>query len=572
MIDKSQVARILDDCGTLLALKGENDFRCRAYHNACRAIEQYEGDFVGKAQRGELEHIPGIGDTLKTKIHEIVTTGKLEFLEKLKKEIPAGLVEMLKIAGLGPKKIAVLHQDLNITTVAELQKACEAGTIASLKGFGEKTQAKILEGIAFLDKVGHRFLIDAAERVGVQLLELVRGVSGVQRSELCGSLRRRKETVADLDVLVSARNPAAVMTAFVKAPDVIQVLVHGDTKSSVILQGGIQADLRVVADESFAFALHYFTGSKEHNIAMRQRAIDQGLRLNEYALEGSKKKLKAHTEEDLFAHLGLEYIPPELRENTGEIAAAEAKKLPELIEYDDLVGTLHCHTIASDGAHTLEEMALAARALGLKYLGIGDHSQSFKLANGLSPERIRQQWKQIDTLNAKFQGFQLLKGTECDILPDGTLDYPDKMLAAFDYVVASVHTHFTLSREQQTERIIRAMRHPSVDILGHATGRLLLRREGYPLDLDTVMKVAAETGTVIEINAHPARLDLDWLHVKQAKALGVKFAINPDAHAIDEIALLKYGIDVARRGWLTKDDVINTRDWNKARALLKRSR
>ncbi len=569
MLDKAQIAKILDDCGTLLALKGENDFRCRAYHNAARAIEQYEGDFVGAVKRDELGHIPGIGDTLTAKIKEMVNTGKLVFHEKLQAEIPAGLVDMLRIGGLGPKKIALLHQTLKISTVAELQAACERDEISVLKGFGAKTQAKILEGIAFLDKVGNRFLLQDAEAIGVKLLELVRAVPGVQRTELCGSLRRRKETVADLDVLVSAQHPEKVMEAFVSAPDVQQILGRGPTKSSVLLNKGIQADIRVVEDESFAFASHYFTGSKEHNIAIRQRAIDQGLRLNEYALEGAKKKLTANTEEDLFRHLGLQYIPPELRENTGEIAAAEKGMLPELITLDDLVGTLHCHSTFSDGSNTLEEMALAAKKLGLKYLGIGDHSQSLGVAHGLTPERVKQQWKEIDALNDKLKGIKLLKGTECDILADGTLDFDDKLLAQFDYVVASVHTHFTQTREQMTERIIKALRHPSVSILGHATGRLLLKRDGYALDLDAIMRVAAETGTIIEINAHPVRLDLDWLHVKQAKALGVKFAINPDAHSTEDIALLKYGIDVARRGWLTKEDVINTRPWEKAKKLMK---
>ena len=569
MLDKAQIAKILDDCGTLLALKGENDFRCRAYHNASRAIEQYEGDFVGAVKRDELGHIPGIGDTLTAKIKEMVNTGKLLFHEKLQAEIPAGLVDMLRIGGLGPKKIALLHQTLKISTVAELQAACERDEISVLKSFGAKTQAKILEGIAFLDKVGNRFLLQDAEAIGIKLLELVRAVPGVQRTELCGSLRRRKETVADLDVLVSAKNPEKVMEAFVSAPDVQQVLGRGPTKSSVLLNKGIQADIRVVEDESFAFASHYFTGSKEHNIAIRQRAIDQGLRLNEYALEGAKKKLTAKTEEDLFRHLGLQYIPPELRENTGEIAAAEKGTLPELITLDDLVGTLHCHSTFSDGSNTLEEMAQAAKKLGLKYLGIGDHSQSLGVAHGLTPERVKQQWKEIDALNDKLKGIKLLKGTECDILADGTLDFDDKLLAQFDYVVASVHTHFTQTREQMTERIIKALRHPSVSILGHATGRLLLKRDGYALDLDAIMRVAAETGTIIEINAHPVRLDLDWLHVKQAKALGVKFAINPDAHSTEDIALLKYGIDVARRGWLTKEDVINTRPWEKAKKLMK---
>ncbi|HMP17593.1 MAG TPA: helix-hairpin-helix domain-containing protein, partial [Gemmatales bacterium] len=357
MIDKADIARMLDECGTLLALQGENDFRCRAYHNASRAIEQYEGDFVGKVQRHELGHIPGIGETLTSKIQEIVTTGKLAFLEKLRSEIPSGLLDMLKIAGLGPKKIALLHKTLHISTVPELQKACEEGRIAQLKGFGEKTQAKILEGISFLDTAGQRVLIESAEKLGLRLLEQIRKVPGVQRSELCGSLRRRKETVADLDILVSASHAAKVMEAFTQLPEVQQVLAQGETKSSVILKEGMQADLRVVPDACFAFALHYFTGSKEHNIAMRQRAIDHGYRLNEYGLEGGKKKLSARTETELFAHLELDYIPPELRENTGEIAAAARHELPELITLEDLVGTFHCHTTYSDGTHSLEEMA-----------------------------------------------------------------------------------------------------------------------------------------------------------------------------------------------------------------------
>ncbi|HMO34821.1 MAG TPA: PHP domain-containing protein, partial [Gemmatales bacterium] len=357
----------------------------------------------------------------------------------------------------------------------------------------EKTQAKILEGISFLDTAGQRVLIESAEKLGLRLLEQIRKVPGVQRSELCGSLRRRKETVADLDILVSASHAAKVMEAFTQLPEMQQVLAQGETKSSVILKEGMQADLRVVPDACFAFALHYFTGSKEHNIAMRQRAIDHGYRLNEYGLEGGKKKLSARTETELFAHLELDYIPPELRENTGEIAAAARHELPELITLEDLVGTFHCHTTYSDGTHSLEEMAHTAKKMGLRYLGIGDHSQSLHVAHGLTPERVKKQWKEIDHLNEKLNGFQLLKGTEVDILPDGTLDFEDKLLEGFDYVVASVHTHFTQSREQMTARILRAMRHPHVDILGHATGRLLLRRDSYALDVDAVLETAAET-------------------------------------------------------------------------------
>jgi DNA polymerase (family X) len=571
MVDKFEIARILDECGTLLELKGENPFRSRAYHTAARAIEQYEGDFSEAITKNTLTQIAGIGDTIRDKINEIATTGKLAFHEKLLGELPPGIGELLRVGGLGPKKIKILYDQLGIKSVADLQAACERGDVAKIKGFGDKTQAKILEGIAFLDKAGKRFLLPEAEGLAERLLERVRAVPGVKRAEVCGSLRRRKETIADVDLLVSAKDPEPVMDAFAQA-NVRQVLGRGPTKSSVILHNGMQADLRVVPDESFAFALHYFTGCKEHNIAMRQRAIDQGLRLNEYALEGKGKKLKSKDEEELFRHLGLDYIPPELRENTGEIAAAAEHRLPALITVDDLVGTFHCHTEYSDGSNTLEEMALAAKKLGLKFLGIGDHSQSLTIARGLTAERVKQQHEEIDRVNAKLKGITLLKGIECDILQDGRLDFDDTVLASFEYVVASVHSHFKQSREEMTERIIRAIRNPFVSILGHATGRLLLRREGYTIDVDRVLAVAKETGTVVEINAHPNRLDIDWLNVKKAKALGIKLAIDPDAHRTTEVPLLKYGIDVARRGWLTKEDVVNTRPWPEARKLMKQGR
>jgi len=568
MVDKFAIARIFDECGTLLELKGENPFRTRAYHNAARAIEQYEGDFNAAIEKDKLTEIRGIGETLRDKVKEIAATGKLAFHEKLLAEFPAGIGDLLRIGSLGPKKIKILHDQLGITSVADLKAACERGDVAKVKGFGEKTQTKILEGIAFLDKAGQRFLLPEAELLGEALLERVRAVPGVKRAELCGSVRRRKETVADIDLLVSAKDPGPVMDVFTQA-NVRQVLGRGPTKCSVLLHNNQQADLRVVEDEAFPFALHYFTGCKEHNIALRQRAIDRGLRLNEYALEGRGKKLTAQDEAELYRHLGLDFIPPELRENTGEIEAAAAGRLPELITQDDLVGTFHCHTDASDGANTLEEMAQAAKRLGLKYLGIGDHSQSLSIARGLTPDRVKRQHEEIDALNVRLKGFTVIKGTECDILQDGRLDFDDKVLATFEYVVASVHSHFNQSREEMTARIVRAVKHPLVSILGHATGRILLRRDSYAVDVDRVLEAAAEAGTVVEINAHPNRLDLDWLHVKKAKALGIKLAINPDAHRTSEIALLKYGVDVARRGWLTKADVVNTRSWPEARKQLK---
>jgi DNA polymerase (family 10) len=571
MVNKNLIAQILDECGTLLSIKGENDFRCRAYHNAAQAIEQYEGDLGDAIAQNKLGEIRGIGDTMKAKIIEIAETGKLMFHEKLREEVPDGIVQMLRIPGLAQKKIKALRDELNITSIADLQAACERGDVAKLKGFGAKTQAKILEGIAFVDKMGNRQLLPDAEEAAAPLLTLVRATPGVQRSELCGSLRRRRETVADIDVLASAKDPDKVLDAFVQAPNVRQVLGRGPTKASVMLTNGVQADLRVVDDASFPFALHYFTGNKDHNITMRQRAIDRGLKLNEYSLEGVEngKKLPAKDEKDLFCLLDLDFIPPEMRENTGEIQASSGHQLPDLISLDDLVGTFHCHTTYSDGKNSVEEMALAAKKLGLKYLGIADHSQSLAFTGGLTPARIRVQHKEIDAINDKLTGMRVLKGTECDILSDGRLDYEDDVLASFDYVVASVHSHFNQTREEMTERIIKAILNPYVSILGHATGRILLRRDSYSLDVDAVLKVAAETGTVIEINAHPNRLDLDWLHVKRGKGLGVRFAINPDAHRTEEIGLLKYGIDVARRGWLTKEDVVNTRPWPAVKKLFK---
>ncbi len=558
-MNKHQVAAILSEIGTLLELQGENFHRCNAYHTAARTIEQMDGSLEELVAQKRLRELPGIGETLEEKISTLVTTGALPFYDDLKRKTPPGLLEMLRLPGVGPKKIKAMYDQLKIDTLEKLKSACEANQLAELKGFGAKTQQKILEGLAFLDQTGRRFLLFEAEALAVQVFDQLRNHPNVIRAEMCGSLRRRRETIGDLDILISAKNAKPLMDAFVALPQVAQVVGHGETKSSVVLHQGLNCDLRVVRDDEFPFALHYFTGSKAHNIAVRQRAQDRGLKLNEYALEGEKKKVKCKTEADIFEALELDYIPPELREHTGELEAAAAHRLPKLIENDDLRGTFHCHTQYSDGRGTLEEMANAAKALGLEYLGIADHSQSLTVANGLSPERVKKQHAKIDALNKRLKGIRLLKGIECDILADGRLDFNDDVLASFDFVVASVHSHFNQSEEETTARIVRALSHPSVTMLGHATGRLLLRREGYKVDLDQVIQAAAKHGKMIEINAHPERLDIDWLHCKQAKALGVPLVINPDAHSTGELALLKYGIDVARRGWLQKGDVFNTR-------------
>jgi DNA polymerase (family 10) len=568
-MDKDQVAAILAEIGTLLELQGESSFRSNAYHNGARAIQQLAEDLGEVVRSGRLTSIPGIGETLRDKITTLVTTGKLPFYDDLKSKIPPGLVEMLRIPGMGPKKVKAVHDQLGIDTLDKLRAACESGEIATLKGFGTKTQQKILEGIAFLAEVGNRVRIDQALFVASGLVEGLRELPGVIRMEVCGSIRRRKETINDIDILVSSNDAGPIMEHFVKLPGVIQVAGQGATRSSVVVQrvtaSGMRitmnADLRVVSDEQYPFALAYFTGSKQHNIAMRSRAQQYGLKLNEYELAGPDRSVACKDEADIFRALDLDYIPPEMREDTGEMDAATKHNLPHLLEPDDIQGLFHNHTVASDGAATLEEMAQAAKAMGLKYLGIADHSRSLTIANGLSPERLRTQIAEIDALQQRIKGLKIFKGTECDILDDGSLDYDDDLLDELDYVVASAHsmTSWGMNREQMTERIVRAIRNPRVTMLGHATGRLLLKRNGYQVDLEAVLQAAAECGTLIEINADPHRLDLDWVHCKRARAMGVMLVINPDAHSTGGLANYTFGVDVARRSWLEKKDVFNTR-------------
>jgi len=579
---KEEVADALEEIATLLEVKGENPFRANAYRNGARAVLQMSGDLGEIVRGGKLAGVPGIGETLRDKITALVETGELPFLTELRQSIPAGVVQMLRIPGLGPKKAKAL-QDAGITSLEQLKEACESGTVAAMKGFGAKTATKILEGLAFLGQVGNRVRIDQALSVGTALLDAVRAMPGVVRAELAGSLRRRRETVGDIDIIASSPKPAPIMETFVKLPNVQQIIGKGETKSSIVVQQHVDgervtlnADLRVVSDKEFPFTLVYFTGNKNLNIKMRQRAIDRGLRLNEYELAGDGKTIKCKDEAEVFAALDLDWIPPEMREDTGEVELASrtdhksAGRLPKLVEVEDVRGVFHNHTIASDGKNTLEEMALAAKKLGLEYLGIADHSQSLNIANGLSPQRVRKQQQEIDELNSRLKGIRLLKGTECDILEDGSLDFSDDVLATFDYVVASVHTIFGQPVDVMTDRIVRAVRHPKVTMLGHATGRLLLRRDGYKVNLDKVLDAAAEAGTMVEINAQPLRLDLDWVYCKRAKTLGIPLVINPDAHHTSELEYYKYGVNVARRGWLEAKDVFNTRTLKQVLAHLKK--
>ncbi len=558
-METRRVAQVLDEMGTMLELQGENPFRCRAYHNAAQALHGLPSDLAEMIADGRLAEVPGIGETILAKITQLVTTGHLPAYEELRRKTPPGLVALLRVPGLGPKKIQTLHETLQIESLADLRNAAESGEIAALKGFGAKTEKKILEGITFIESTGERILQSKARRLVAPVLEEVQAHPNVIRAEVCGSLRRRADTIGDLDILFASDDPAPVLDAFVKLPHVAQVLAHGPTKASVRLAEGVQCDLRGVHDDQFAFALHYFTGSKAHNIAMRRRAQQRGLKLSEYGLEGAHGPIRCVDETALFQALGLHFIPPELREDIGEFALAEAGPLPPLVALEHLTGTFHCHTDWSDGGNTLEEMAEAARSRGWKYLGIADHSRAAGYAGGLTEDRVKRQWAAIEALNEKYHGkFRLFKGTECDILADGSLDYSDDLLEGFDYVVASVHSRFGLSRDEMTGRICRAVRHPKVTMLGHPTGRLLLTRAGYEVDLDAVIAAAAESGTMIEINANPHRLDLDAEHCRKAKVAGVIIVINPDAHDTVGLDDLDYGVGVARRAGLGPADVFNT--------------
>ena len=559
-MNKLDVSKILEEIGILLELKGENPFKFRAYHNASVTVEALEEDLDKAIGDGTLVEQKGIGKGLYEKIVELNNTGRLKYYEDLKKEIPAGLLEIIRIPGVGPKKAKALYDELGISTVGELEYACMENRLIGLHGFGEATQAKILKGIEYYRKgMGHH-LFNAALKDAERLLTLLEKNKDIKMKNIAGSIRRRKEVIKDIDIVASARHErvGAVMDFFTTLPDVQSIVAKGDTKSSVILNSGINADLRIVSDSEYPFALHYFTGSAEHNTAMRSRAKKFGLKLNEYGLFKGEKSLQCKSEEEIFKALGLTYIPPELREDKGEIEAAEQGKLPELIEPSDIRGIFHVHTTYSDASMTLHEVVKLAQGAGYQYIGISDHSKSAYYAGGLTEEKLRAQHDEIDGLNSKLKNFYIFKGIECEILADGSLDYSDEILAEFDFVIASVHSRFNMSEEEMTKRIIKAISNPYTTMLGHPTGRLLLSREGYKVDLHKVIDAAAEKGVVIELNAHPYRFDLDWRYCKYAKEHGVKVSINPDAHHMGDLSNVAYGVGIARKGWLTSRDVLNT--------------
>jgi len=565
-MDKDKVAEVLVEIGTLLELKGENPFKTRAYLNAARTLEGLSEPLAKLVAEKRLGEIKGIGEALEKKITELVQTGKLAYYDELKASIPPGLVEMLEIPGLGPKKIQALQEKLDIDSVETLEAACKAGKVANLDGFGEKTQTNLLEGIERRRQYAAKHLLADALAVAEPLIESLRSHPDVIRCSTAGSLRRWKEVIGDIDLLASSKKPAEVIDFFSQQSGILKVIAKGNTKASVILEGGIQADLRVVSDKEYPFALAYFTGSKEHNIVMRQRAIARGLRLNEYGLFKSKKETRdpkllvaCKDEADIFAKLDLPYIEPELREDHGEFAAGEKGELPKLLEWTDLRGSLHNHSTWSDGHNRTEEIAQYMEALGLEYWAITDHSKSSFQANGLDEQRVREQLREIKRVNEEFAGrgseFRLLTGCEVDVLKE-KLDFDDELLAKLDVVVASLHVPAS-NEAENTKRLIRAAENKFVHMLGHLTGRLLLEREPYPVNQQAVIDACSATGTWIELNCNPYRFDLDWRLWPYAKSRGVKCVINPDGHRNEHAMFLRLGVGIARKGWLGKADVIN---------------
>ena len=564
------IASLFEELADLLEIQGANPFRVRAYRNAARTLENLSesaADILAQSARS-LTDLDGIGQDLADKIKVIVQTGALPQLEELRTEVPAGVVQMLRIQGLGPKKVAALFHELGVTTLADLKTACEAGRVAELKGFGKKTAQSILDGMAHVEAAGKRVLISIARASAEAIVTDLQQVPSVSQVSVAGSCRRRRETCGDLDVLAVASDSAEAMDRLAAHPLVEKVLARGDTKQRVRLRSGIELDLRVVPVESYGAAMQYFTGSKEHNIVIRRRAQERGLKLNEYGLYRGDEYVAGRTEEDVYTAVGLPFIPPELRENRGEIELAEAGRLPKLIEVADMQGDLHMHTTATDGAATIREMAEAAKARGLKYIAITDHSKRVTMANGLDATRLRQHWRDIDKVRGQVSGIEILCGIECDILEDATMDLDDEVLSEADWVIAVLHYGLKQPREQIMQRLLNAIRNPNVDSIGHPSGRLIGSRPAADIDYTTFLKAAADHGVMLEINASPTRLDLDDIQAAAAKSLGIQIVIDTDSHSTNGFEALQYGVDQARRAGLTKDDVANARSWPEFQKLL----
>lgn len=567
-MDKKDIVEVLERIGTMMEIKGENPFKVRAYFSGARTLQTMEEDLETVIGEERLGDVPGIGKALTEKIETLFATGELEFYDKLLASVPPGLLDLLDIPGLGGKKIKALHEQLEIDSIESLTEACNEGKVAGLKGFGEKTQEKILSGIKNREAYSARHLWWQARKVADRILPGLEELPQVERVEAAGSLRRGMETVGDLDFLVASSDPAPIMDWFTSMEGIAEVTAHGDTKSSVRFEDGMQADLRVVPGEQFFFALHHFTGSKDHNVRMRQKALSLGLSLSEWGLRPEEEKdssrkagpVEAHCEEDIFKALGLQYVPPALREGMGEVEAAERNELPELLEYSDLKGCFHNHTTASDGRNTLDEMTAEADARGWEYLGIADHSKSSFQANGLDEERLAKQIESIRLLNesGKYR-CHVFAGSEVDVLSGGKLDFEDSVLDSLDYVVASVHNGLTQDEETMTARIITALEHPKVTMFGHLSTRLLLRREPSQMNVAKIIDAAIANGKILELNSNPMRLDMDWRHWRRAADKGLLCCINPDAHALHQFDYQLAGVHAARKGWLTTQNVLNTR-------------
>lgn len=574
-VSNNDVAETLRGVGEYLAMGNANPFRIRAYERAADAIEGLEEELASVYEQGgdeALDEIPGIGTSIAAHIKELLRTGKLREYEALKRKTPVRLDELSRVEGLGPKSVKKLYEALKVRTMDDLERVARKGAIRGVPGFGAKAEANILRSIEFSKKFKGRFLLSAITPVARDIESRIAALPGVRICTVGGSFRRKKETVGDLDVVVVAERSKPVMDYFVRMPEVARVFAHGETKSAVKLKSGLDVDLRIVKRESYGAALNYFTGSKEHNVALRQIAIKKGLKLNEYGLFKGARRIAGGSEAELYRALGLAYIEPELREHTGEIQAAASSRggLPRLVGYDDIKGDLQTQTEWTDGAASIVDMAKAAMRQGLSYMAVTDHTKNLAMTHGLDEKRILSQMKEIDRVNVSLRGkFAVLKGSECDILKDGSMDLPDKVLTKLDVVGGSVHSYFNLDRRAQTARIIRAMENPHVDIIFHPTGRLIGRREPYAVDMDALIRAAKRTGTILEVDAFPDRLDLKDEYIKQCVEAGVKMAIDSDAHALEHFKVLEYGIAQARRGWATASDIVNTRSLVAMRKLLK---
>jgi len=572
-LENEKIARYFNEIADILEIRGENPFRIRSYRNAARTLEDMSENAASLVGEGaDLTKLPGIGGSIADKIKEIVKTGKLTFLHDLKKELPSGLPELLKIEGIGPKKVKLFYEKAGVSSIDRLEKAARAGKLHGLFRMGEKSEEKIIKAIENYRKGAGRFRLDIGFTYARAITDYLKPLKGVGELISAGSLRRRRETIGDLDILAICAKKSApdLMERFVKYDDGEEVIAHGSTKSSIRLTGGLQVDLRVLEKKHFGAALLYFTGSKAHNIALRKRAQGMGLKVSEYGIFRKEKMIAGATEDDSYRSLKLPWIPPELREDRGEIEAAEKGKLPDLIELKDIRGDLQMHTTASDGKNTIEEMARAAKKLGYEYIAVTEHSKAVKVAGGLDEKALAAHLKLIDKANARLSGIRVLKGVEVDIMGDGTLDLKDSILKECEVVIAAIHYKFNLSEKEMTKRIIRALQNRYVNIMGHPTGRLVLEREPYPVNIEEVIKTAVNEGVVMEIDAHPSRLDLNDVHARMAKEMGAKLSIDTDAHAASQLELMQYGVFTARRAWLTKKDVVNTHPLKKLLAFLNR--